>query len=77
MESNTVILISSLIINVLMIVERFMNRIKKSSCFGSTLELSDIKNSNNFNKTDNNIDINKIYELINNNIKKDDVINKL
>jgi len=78
MESNTVILISSLIINVLMIVERFMNRIKKSSCLGSTLELSDVKNSDNSNKNDNNnIDINKIYELINNNNKnKNDIKDK-
>jgi len=64
MESNNVILISSLIINVLMIVERFMNRIKKSSCFGSNIELSDVNKIDNEKKSD--IDINKIYDLINN-----------
>jgi len=75
MESNNVILISSLIINVLMIVERFMNRIKKSSCFGNNIELNDVNKIDNEKKSD--IDINKIYDLINNinkNEKKDIVI---
>ncbi len=72
MESNTIFLISSLVINVLMIIERFMNRIKKSSCMGGNIELSDSKNTDN--KLQNaTIDLNKFYDLIKNNDKKKDL----
>ena len=70
------ILISSLVINALLILERCFSRIKKSSCMGSNIELQDIKNTDN--NKDNIIDINKIYELINNNnIKKDIIVDKI
>ena len=74
MESQNIILISSLIINVLMIVERCLNRVRKSTCFGSNIELSDVKNTDN--KNDNVIDMKQIFELINNNNKKQDDIKK-
>ena len=71
MESNNMILISSLVINALLILERCFNKIKKSSCMGGNIELSDVKNTDN-NKIDN-IDINKIFEMIKNNNKKEDI----
>lgn len=39
MDNQSQILIASLIINILMIIERFLKRIKKSTCCGNTLEM--------------------------------------
>lgn len=39
MDQQTQLLIASVIINVLMIIERFMKRITKSKCCGSELTL--------------------------------------
>ena len=72
MEKESIFLISSLIINALLILERCFNRIKKSSCFGSNIELNDMKNNDN--KLQNTtIHLNKFYDLIKNNDKKKDL----
>jgi|LakMenE18May11ns_1017448.scaffolds.fasta_scaffold9868399_2 hypothetical protein len=39
MENNSQMLLASVIINVLLILERMFNKIKKSECCGSKLEL--------------------------------------
>jgi hypothetical protein len=67
MEKDTIILISSLIINALLILERCFNRIRKSSCLGGNIELSDNKLQNAT------IELNKFYDLIKNNEKKKDL----
>jgi hypothetical protein len=38
-DSNTSLLISSIIINVLLIIERIMSKMKRSKCCGSELEM--------------------------------------
>ena len=85
MDNSTTLIIVNLIINLMMFLNHFIDRIKKSSCFGNAIEFNDnIPNNNiqNNNKDNNNtpqfqsIDINKLTELIkNNNIdKKDDKV---
>jgi len=56
-DNQTSLLISSVVINVLLIVERFMKRITKSKCCGSELTLEPSKSSidlNNIKISDNN-----------------------
>lgn len=79
MDNNySTIIIINLIVNVLLVVDKFMSRIKKSSCFGNTIELSDTNNNlkNSDSKLNNNLDSNKILiellQNINNNKKDDD-----
>jgi hypothetical protein len=45
MDSNNVIIICSLVLNIALIVERCFKRVKKSSCMGSNLEFSDSPNN--------------------------------
>ena len=59
MDNQTSLLVSSVVINILLIIERFMKRITKSECFGTKLELERSKSTNN------------IQELNLNNIKVD------
>ena len=39
MDSQTSLLVSSVVINILLIIERFLKRITKSECCGSKVEL--------------------------------------
>jgi hypothetical protein len=43
MDSQTALLVSSVVINVLLIIERFMKRITKSKCCGSEITLEPSK----------------------------------
>jgi hypothetical protein len=47
MNSETSLLVSSVIINVLLIVERIMSRMKRSNCCGNIVEMSSPSSSNN------------------------------
>ncbi len=76
MDSNYSLILINLIINLLIVVDHFVNRIRSSKCFGASLEMNDNKN----NELDNN-KIKELIDVINNNKsnKKDenDPINKL
>ena len=63
----------NLIVNLLMVLDHFINRIKSSKCFGASLEMNDIKN----NDLDNNKILEQLKELTNNNKKSIDPSNKL
>jgi len=53
MDSQTALLVSSVVINVLLIIERFMKRITKSKCCGSELTLEPSKSVGDFNNLSN------------------------
>lgn len=44
MDNQTSLLIGSVVINILLVIERIMKRAKKSSCMGSTIEFETPKN---------------------------------
>jgi hypothetical protein len=44
-DSTTSLLISSIVINILLVIERFLKRITKSKCCGSELTLEPSKSS--------------------------------
>jgi hypothetical protein len=47
MDSQTALLVSSVVINVLLIIDKFLRRITKSKCCGSELTLESSKSSAN------------------------------
>ena len=76
MDSNSSLIIINLIINLLVVLDHFVNRIRSSKCFGSELQFN--------NYTNNELDNNKIKELIDvinnnksNNKDENNPINKL
>ena len=82
MDTNTSIIIINLIINLLVVLDHFINRIKSSKCWGASLEMNDAKN----NELDNNKILEQLKELNKKpndkkddkpNDKPDDAINKL
>ena len=78
MDSSTSLIIVNLIINVMLFLNHLIDRIKRSSCFGSNIEFNDnIPNKDNTPRFQNN-DLLKILELLNNNKKNDEAqLNKL
>jgi regulatory protein YycI of two-component signal transduction system YycFG len=56
MDSQTALLVSSVVINVLLIIERFMKRITKSKCCGSEITLEPSKSSADLNLSNIKID---------------------
>ena len=81
MDSNSSLILINLVINLLVVVDHFINRLKSSKCWGSELQFNDNKN--------NDLEQNKILEQLkiltnlkqldekSNDNKKDDPINKL
>ncbi len=47
MDNQTSLLVTSVIVNLLLILERFLKRITKSECCGSKIELEKSKSENN------------------------------
>ena len=71
MDSSTSLIIVNLIINVMLFLNHLIDRIKRSSCFGSNIEFNDnIPNKDNTPRFQNN-DLLKILELLN---KKNDIV---
>ncbi len=68
MDSNTSLIIINLIINLLVVIDHFINKIKSSKCWGASLEMNDNKN----NDLDNNKILEQLKELTNNNKKSID-----
>ena len=71
MDSNSSLILINFIVNLLMVLDHFINRIKSSKCFGASLEMNDNKN----NELDNNKILEQLKELTNNNKKSIDISN--
>jgi len=86
MDSTTIILIINFVLQILQMLDHsLMQRLKKSSCWGINLELTNVSekkdiekkdnnnNNNNTPKFNSNNDLQKILELLNKDKKNDDI----
>lgn len=78
MDSNSTLILVNVLISFIHLFDTFIQRIKKSTCFGNILEMKDSVDLNKNKKNiDNDKDIDltkKIQDILMNNIKKDDKI---
>ena len=51
MDNNTTLILINLIINLILVIDHFLTRIRKSKCLGSEIEFNDRINKDDINKT--------------------------
>ena len=71
MDSSTSLIVVNLIINVMMFLNHLIDRVKRSSCFGSSVEFNDNIPNKDTPRFQPNNDLQKILELLNK--KNDDI----
>ena len=81
MDSNTVLIVVNLLLNLFQVMDHFVNRLKSSKCFGASLEMRetnetpDIENQIKSHKESNDKIIEQLKNLIN--LKNEDNKNEL